>query len=96
LAFFAFRIPSGNHPLAKVFGKILDNGARLCDDHGLLDSRNLHVDNGRLPQGMDLLQLGRCEHVTAALIDLEIIIQLELFEEPEDAVRARLREPRIL
>ena len=43
-------------------------------------------------QGMDFFQRGAREH-GFALVGLEIVFQVELFEEPEDSLRAGLFEP---
>jgi len=42
---------------------------------------------------MDFLELLGGEHVRAALVGLELVGDVELFEEPEDALGAGLLQP---
>lgn len=83
----------GGIPLAEVIAQILDDGARLGQDHGLVGARGLDFDDGRLAQGVDLLELGGRKLVGATLENLQLILQLELFQQPQDAVASRLLEP---
>jgi predicted transcriptional regulator len=43
---------------------------------------------------VNFLQLSRSELVGAALVNLELILQLQLFQKPENSVASRLLEPR--
>lgn len=42
---------------------------------------------------MDFLELGGSEHVAAAVVDLEGVVQFELFEKPDNALGAGFVEP---
>ena len=42
---------------------------------------------------MDFLQLGACAAGFVALEDLDVVFEVELFEEPDDALGAGLLEP---
>jgi len=42
---------------------------------------------------VDLLQLGWGELVGTALEDLQLVLELEFLQQPEDAVASRLFEP---
>lgn len=83
----------GGIPLAEVIAQILDDGARLGQDHRLVGARGLDFDDWRLAQGVDLLELGGRKLVGATLENLQLILQLEFFQQPQDAVASRLLEP---
>jgi len=74
---------------AEVIDQILDNETRLCEDQGLCECVCFHGDDGRFAQRVDLLQFRGREHVLS-LVGFELIVELELFEEPEDTLRAGL------
>lgn len=77
---------------AKVIDQILDNETRLCEDQGLCQRVCFHGDYGRFSQRVDLLELRGREHVLS-LVGFELVVEFELFEEPEDTLGAGLREP---
>lgn len=81
-------------PAVEMLAQILDNHRRL-GQHKRLGRRagRLEGDDGRLAERVDLLELGGCEVVGAALEDLEVIGEVEFFEEPEDALGAGFFEP---
>ncbi len=81
---------------SKVLSQVLSNEARLGQDEGLarLGGRVLGVgregdgDDGGFAQGVDLLELGWGEHVGAAAEDLDLVGEMELLEQPGDALGA--------
>lgn len=81
-------------PAVEMLAQILDNHRRL-GQHKRLGRRagRLEGDDGRLAQRVDLLELGGCEEVGAALEGLEVVGEVEFFKEPEDALGAGFFEP---
>lgn len=96
LALVALEVASGDKrrtSLAEVIDEILNDRARLGQHHGLGSIGGLDGDDGRLAQWVHFLQLGGRKLVGAALESLEFIFQLQLLQQPENAVAARLLEP---
>lgn len=76
---------------AEVFG----HPAALGQDNGLgIGAGGRDADDGRLAERVHLLELGRREEgLLVAVEDFDLVVDLELLEEPEDALGARLLEP---
>ena len=51
------------------------------------------ANDGRAAEGVDFLQFGACAAGFVALEDLDVVFEVELFEEPDDALGAGLLEP---
>lgn len=79
--------------VAEVIAEIFDDRSRLGQDQGLRGSGSLNSDDGRFAQWMDLLKLRRRQLVSTALEDLQFILQLELFQQPQNPMASRLLEP---
>ncbi len=77
----------------KVRAEVLHDGAGLGDGvRGFLE-RGLDADDGGFAERVDRFELGPGEHVLAAGVSAERVVQGELFEEPEDALGAGFLEP---
>lgn len=50
-------------------------------------------DDGGFAEGVDLFELRGCEELLVAVVELDVELDLELFEEPEDALGAGAVEP---
>ena len=69
---------------AKAFHQVFDDGARF-GYHGIVIGHH-----GRLAQGVDLLERRRCQSAhRVAPVEADVIGNGQLFEQPEDALRAR-------
>lgn len=77
----------------EVITQILGDGAGLGQHERLVGVLGLDGDNGRFAKRVDFLELRGSKHVGSALEGLEFIRDAEFFEEPEDALGARLLEP---
>ena len=96
LSLLASNIALGNQRwvgLSEVVAEVFDDCAGLGKDHGGRGSGGFNCDDGRLAEGVDLLQLGWGELVGTALEDLQLVLELEFLQQPEDAVASRLFEP---
>src|SRR5260221_11860886 len=80
------RVGRGNQAAGAVGrGEILDDRARLGERESAVG------DYRRLAERMHRPQLGRREHrLRIALVGLDLVLQAELFEQPEHALRARV------
>lgn len=87
------QIPGWCHRLPEVVYQVLHNVSRLRDDFGLCHVRPLNTNDRRLPQWVHLFKLFRSKLVLFTLVDLQLILQPELFQEPCDPMRSRLIEP---
>lgn len=58
-----------------------------------LRSGGRDADCGRAAERVEFLQFGACAAFFVALEYLDVVLELELFEEPDDSLRARLLEP---
>lgn len=95
LVLLALRVALGDQLAAiEVIAQVLGDGAGLGQHQRLVGVLGLDGDDGRLAKGVDLLELWGCEHIRAALECLQLVGDAEFFEEPEDALGARLLEPR--
>lgn len=91
LALFAVLVPLRDKLIAvEVIAHVLDDDARLCEHHRRRGVLVFERDDGGFPQRVDFFQGGRRKHVCLALVGLEIIGEVELFKEPDDALGAGL------
>ena len=80
--------------LSEMLDQVLDDDRALGDDRGLAGTCGLDADDRGLSEWVDLFQLRRCEHgLRVAMEDFELVGELQLFEQPENALRAGLVEP---
>jgi hypothetical protein len=63
-----------------VVAEVFDDGARFSEDHGGRGSGGFDCDDGRLAEGVDLLQLGWGELVGSALEGLQLILEFEFLK----------------
>lgn len=77
----------------KVVAEVFRDEAGLGQDEWLLGVGTLDADNGGFAQGMGFLELLGSQHVGSSLVGLEFIVDLELLEEPEDALGAGFLQP---
>lgn len=84
---------SGSLPI--VLAQVFSYQATLSDDNWLGVALWLDGYDGRFAQGVDFLELWRCElRLWVAVEDLDLIRCVEDFKEPKDALRAGCLEPR--
>ena len=85
-------VPLRREPGPEVVDEVLDDEAGFGEDEGLGSRGGFDAHEGGFAQRVDLLQLRGREH-GLALVGFEGVGQLQLFEEPEDALGAGLVEP---
>lgn len=78
---------------AKVVAEVFHNRGRLCQHERLLGSWSLDGEHGRFAEWMNLLQFRRRQLIRTSLICLQLIVELEFLQKPEDTVTPRLFEP---
>lgn len=78
---------------AIVVAEVLNNQTGFRNDNRLGDAGTLDRDDWGFSKGVDFSEFFGREHVLAALVGLDLVRYIELLEEPEDALRARLFEP---
>jgi hypothetical protein len=79
--------------LAKVVAYVLNNCLTLCDYNVLVGASRPDADSRRLAKRMDDLQFWACALVLVALVNFDVILEIQLFEQPDDALTAGLVEP---
>ena len=81
-------------PLAvgEVGGEVGCDEAGLGEDEGFRGGRGLQGEDGGFAEGVDLEER-RGGFEGRAVVDLDFVGQVELLEEPEDALGARLVQP---
>lgn len=81
--------------LGEVRAEVLGHPAALGQHNGLgIGAGGRDADDGRLAERVHLLELrGRQEGLLVAVEDFDLVVDLELLEEPKDALGARLLEP---
>lgn len=79
----------------EVIAQVLGHEAALGQYDGLgIGARRRDGDDGRLAKRMDLLQFRGCQHrLLVAVEEDDVVGDVELFEEPDDALGARVVEP---
>ena len=91
----ALLIPSRREPGPEMVDEVLDDVARLGDGDGRAARRGGgDGDDGGFAEGVHALQVRWGEHLLP-LEGVEVVVEVELFEEPEDALGAGLFEPAI-
>lgn len=94
LAFLAVLVALGHEMVSiEMVTEIFGNKARFCQDQRLVGVGALHTNNGGFAQRMDFLEFLGSQHVRATLKGLQVILDVELLEEPENTLRAGLLEP---
>jgi len=93
LALLAFGKLLRLQPFAEVLSKVLHDEPRLSNDPRLLGFWGLYSNHWRLSKRMDLLELRRCYHLLCTLEHFKLVVDLELFQEPKNTLRARLLQP---
>lgn len=73
---------------SKVLGKILSDQTRLCENDGTAASC-FDAYNWSFAERMDLLELG-ISSPFVPLEDLDFVVDLALFEEPDNTLGTRL------
>lgn len=89
LATIAVNVALGHKALfgtAEMLHEIFDNDARFGEHQWLCLAAALNGDDRRLAQGVDFLQFRGRQSVAAALERFQMIRNLQLLEEPEDAL----------
>lgn len=91
-------LPALRHKMLLVLGRmhaeVFRHEAALGNDNGLAAGRGRDGDDGGLAERVDFLQFGRREHgLLVAVKDFDFVREAELFEQPDDALGARLFEP---
>jgi hypothetical protein len=81
--------------VAEVLAEVLRDEAALRQDDGLGGPSWCDGDQGGLAERVNLFQLGWCQLVAATTERLELIVDLELFEEPKNVLSTRLLEPTV-
>jgi hypothetical protein len=61
--------------------------------HLLVGASRRNADSRRATERVEFLQFWACAAILVALEDFDVIFQLELFEEPDDPLGARLLKP---
>ena len=89
----ALAIPRRDHVLAIMIDQVLDDQAGLGDHERLLQIRARDADDGRFAQRVDLLEFWVGQHFGGALVGFQVVGDVQLFQEPEDALRAGFFKP---
>lgn len=78
----------------EVGSEVLEYEAAFGEHKGFVGGiRGLDGHDGGFSQGMDLFEFGRGEHVLVAVVDLDLVVEVEFFEEPDETLGARFIEP---
>ena len=75
-----------------MFAQVFDNSFRLSDDDLLTSSRG-DADERALSQWVYGLQVISSAEVLIALEDLDLVLEIQLFKQPDYSLRPRLLEP---
>lgn len=86
LPFLALNVTRWNQPFPEILRKILRDGTRLGKHDWFIRARALDTYDWGLAKRVHLLELWRRKLVICPLEDLEFVVNLHLFEQPEDAV----------
>lgn len=91
----AISVPLGDKVLSEVVAQVLKDDGALSDGDRLGESRRCDGDGRGLSQRVDGLELGVGEFAGLALVDLDLVVDVfgAFFEQPDDALRARLFKP---
>lgn len=92
-ALLALGVPRRNQLLSKMVANVLHNGLTLGNDNILLRICRSNGNHWRFSQGVDGLQIRTCALVGIALVDLDVVFEIQLLEQPHDALAARLVQP---
>lgn len=90
-----FGVSIWNEVLPKVFTEVLHNRPTFCKNKGLVAAWHLNSDCGRLSDGMNLLERCWRPPVFVAEIRLDVIVNLQLFQKPNDALATGLIQPSV-
>jgi hypothetical protein len=82
--------------LAKVVTDILNDRLRLRDYDVFLRASGPDTDGRRFSKRMNSPQFGSGAFVLIALVALDVVFEIQLFEQPDDALTTRLVEPVIV
>ena len=74
--------------LAKVVADVLNNCLALCDYNVFFGTGGSDADSRRLSKRMVGLQFWACTLVGIALVDLNVVFEVQLFKQPDDALAA--------
>ena len=91
-ALAALTVPPGDQGRAKVLGQVLDYQPGLSQ-HQLLLARHFDRDDRRPAERMDLLQGRVSQQALVTLEPLQFVGELELLQQPQDALCPGLLEP---
>lgn len=78
---------------SEVISNVLHDGTRLGQHQGFVQSGRFNCDGRGFAQRVDLLQLWGRMLVLLTHIGFDSVIHFELFEQPHNALAARLIEP---
>jgi hypothetical protein len=78
---------------SKVIGQVLGDKARLGKNQRVSSSRSGNADDRGFAQRVDFLELGGCEHFGGALVDFNVVVDIALFEKPDEALGSGFVEP---
>ena len=98
LALETLTVARGNQVWCKVVTQVLADGSTLGQDDGLVELRRRDRDQTRVAERVDSLERGRCELGGLPLVHLDGVAGVlgAFFEQPNDALGARLLKPVVL
>jgi hypothetical protein len=79
--------------LAKVVADVLDDRLTFRDNNVFLGASRPNSDSRRLSKGMYGLQFRACTLVLIAFVNYDVVVEIQLFKQPDDALATRLVEP---
>ena len=84
--FLAFGVALRDHVLAKVVADVLDDRLTFRDNNVFFRASRPDSDGRRLSKGMYGLQFRACTLVLISLVHLDAVFEVQLFEQPYDAL----------
>lgn len=94
LAFFTLWISLWDQMRAEMLAQVLDDCFALSDHSLLFRARRSNANRWRPPKRMHLLHLWSCTELCITLVDLDFILEVQLFEQPDDSLSPRLGKPK--
>lgn len=72
---------------------VVDNRLALCNNNLFVRARGCNANHRRASQRVDLLQVILRAEVCVTLEDFDLIVEVQLLEQPYDALASGLLEP---
>ena len=94
LSLFTLGVPFRDESVAiEVVAEVFRNEPRFSQDQRFGGVGILDTDDGGLSEWVYLLELLGAEHVCTSLEGFEVIVDVEFFKEPEDALGSGFLQP---